>query len=114
MSFPGAPWPHTHPQEWPRRITDVVNSILRGRTNNYGTVTLTASVASTVVSLPSGSLSIYSNIIFDPLTDNAADELYGGTMYVTAANRDVDNQQFTITHSNNSQADREFRYCIIG
>jgi len=87
---------------------------MRGRTNNVGQVTLTANAASTVVSLAKGQLSKDSAIIFDPLTANAATELYGATMYVTSANRDVANKQFTITHANNANADKTFRYIIVG
>lgn len=114
MSFPGAPKRLSDPIPWCDKLADVINGIMLGRTNNYGTVTLTASAASTVVSLASGRLSIYSVILFDPLTANASTEIHGGTMYVTSANRNVDNQQFTITHANNAQVDRSFRYCIVG
>lgn len=104
----------TNPIEWCSRIALVLNNVMRGRTNNVGIVTLTANAATTVVTLAKGVLSQDSAIIFDPLTANAATELYGATMYILTANRNVTNKQYTITHANNSQNDRSFRYIIVG
>jgi hypothetical protein len=114
MSFEPVPFSMKDPLEWCRRIARVVNSLLQGKTNNTGTVTLTANAASTVVSLAQGRLGNDTLILFDPLTSNAAVQLAAGTMYVTTANRDVMGNQFTITHANNAQADRSFRYTLIG
>ena len=57
-------------------------------------------------------MSIQTVIHFDPVTANAAAEIYGGTMYVLTANR-AENT-FVITHANNAQADRSFIYTAIG
>ena len=86
----------------------VVNNIMRGKTNNVAEVTLTASAASTVVTnLVAGPDSC---ILFMPLTANAAAAMAAGTMYVSAQ----DKQEFTITHANNAQTDRSFRYIVVG
>jgi len=100
--------------EWCRRIAQTLNGAMRGRTNNTGQVTLTANAATTAVNLSRGRLSENSVILFDPLTANAATELYGATMYVLSANRNVSGEVFTITHANNAQTDRIFKYAIIG
>lgn len=113
-NYEGVPESMTDVRDWCFRISRVLNNVMRGRTNNVGTVTLTANAVSTVVTLAKGVLSNDSAIIFDPLTANAATELYGATMYVATANRDVTNKQFTITHANNANADRSFRYIIVG
>lgn len=113
-NYEGVPEYMANANDWCFRMSRVVNNIMRGRTNNVGTITLTANAVSTVVTLAKGVLSQDSAIIFDPLTANAATELYGVTMYVLTANRDVTNKQFTITHANNANADKSFRYIIVG
>lgn len=104
----------TNIPEWCRRISSTVNRMMAGRTNNTGQVTLTAGAASTAVPLPKGRLAENSLILFDPLTANAATELAAGTMYVLSSNRDVSNATFTITHANNVQTDRTFKYAFVG
>jgi hypothetical protein len=98
--------------DWCRRIAKTANGIMVGRTNNTGTVTLTASSATTVVNLAKGRLSEISLILFDAETANSATELASGSMYVSV--RNVSGSSFTITHTNNAQTDRSFRYAIIG
>lgn len=112
MSYPNPPKYMPNPLEWLRRTVEVINGIMQGRTNNYGSVTLTANVGSTVVTLPDHKISIYSVILFMPTTANAATEFGAGTMYISAT--DPAANTFTITHVNNAQADRTFRYAIIG
>jgi hypothetical protein len=111
MSFPGINRGYIDPLEWCRKITDVVNQIMQGRTNNYGEVTLSANAASTTVTLASGRLSTASEIHLTPRSLNASIEL-AGTAYISS--RDVANNQFTITHSNDASTDRTFGYAIIG
>jgi hypothetical protein len=115
FEYPGPPQLEPNPDNagivrWARQMTAWALRAMRGKTSNFGTVTLTASAASTVVTdekCTTGSV-----ILFDPLTANAAAELYGATMYVTAANRR--NGTFTIIHANNAQTDRDFRFMILG
>lgn len=90
------------------RLIDTINQLILGNSNNIGTVTLTASAASTTVlnSRVGGS----SFIGFMPTTANAATELAAGTMYVSSRTKG----EFVITHANNAQADRTFTYVHIG
>jgi hypothetical protein len=93
-----------------RQIGGVLNRVLSGKLNNLEEVTLVANAASTTLSDPR--LTVNSFISFDPLTANAAAEKAAGTLYVTTANRG--NSSFVITHANNAQVDRTFKYQIIG
>lgn len=95
---------------WLFSVADIIRSMLSGRLNATGTVTLTANSATTT--LTDARLSIDSFVAFDPMTANAATELYGATMYVLTANRT--NGVWTITNANNANADRTFKYLIIG
>lgn len=91
-----------------RQISQVVNNILEGKLNSTGSVTLTASAASTVVN--DNRAGYESVILFMPKTANAAAEQAAGGMFVSSRGK----QTFTITHANNSQSDRSFDYIIIG
>ena len=88
------------------QIGQVVNNILRGKLNATGTVTLTASSATTTLQDPR--LSGSSFIGFMAQTANAAAAL--GGLYVTAQ----DSGAATLNHANNAQADKTFTYLIIG
>ena len=91
-----------------REVATIVNNILDGKINSTGTVTLTASAATTVVTEDrAGATSV---ILFMPTTANAAAEQAAGGMFVSSRGK----QTFTITHANNSQADRTFDYIVIG
>ena len=91
-----------------REVATIVNNILDGKINSTGTVTLTASAATTVVTEDrTGATSV---ILFMPTTANAAAEQAAGGMFVSSRGK----QTFTITHANNSQADRTFDYIVIG
>ena len=90
------------------RTAYAVRQLAQGRSNAVGTVTLTASAASTVVSFAncaSGSVPLLT-----PTTANAAAEIGNGTMYVSA----VANGSFTLTHANNVQTDRTFLFVCLG
>lgn len=91
-----------------RRIAVAVRQLGEGRSNATGEVTLTANAASTDVTAivcSSGS-----TVLLQSTTANAATEIANGTGYVSA----VANGSFTITHANNSQTDRIFRWVAIG
>jgi hypothetical protein len=91
-----------------RQTAQAVNLLIDGKFNSTGTVTLTASAASTAVTdYRAGPDSV---IVFTPTTANAAAEQGGGTMYLSARAK----QGFTLTHANNSQTDRTFLYIVIG
>lgn len=112
MSFDGVPNHMLDTNDWLRRVARVVNSLLLGKTNNVHSVTLTASQASTTVTLAAGLLGKDTVILFSPITANAAAEIGNGTMYLSS--RDVLNNTFTVTHANNAQTDRTFSYVLIG
>ncbi len=95
----------------PRDVALAVNQALKGKINSVGTVTLTASAASTTV--PNAFASSVSAILLFPQTAHAAAELGNGTAYIAPGDV-VDGVSFKITHANNSQADRTFGYAILG
>ena len=92
----------------PREISQVVNGILDGKVNSTGSFTCTTSATTTVVTdFRAGADSI---ILLMPTTANAAAEMGNGTAFISARAK----QSFTVTHANNSQADRTFGYAILG
>lgn len=91
-----------------RKQNEVIRQVMDGKTNNTGTVTLTASVASTaVIDARCGGNSV---VLFSPTTSNASLEVAAGTIFVSSYGK----KTFTITHANNSQSDRTFKYVIVG
>lgn len=90
------------------RFAVSIQGLAAGRSNATGTVTLTASAASTAVTAPNcGTGSVP---ILVPTTANASAETGNGTIYVSA----VANGSFTITHANNAQTDRTFLWVALG
>lgn len=99
-------------QSSPRDTANVINGALEGKLNCLFDGTLTANAGSTTfteATAPGASrIAPDSFVGWMPRTANAAAALSG--MYVSAqANGSV-----TITHANNAQADRTFRFAIIG
>lgn len=87
------------------RLSDAINNILRGKLNNGGTVTLTANSATTTLTdIRIGTESV---ILLQPTTANASTAL-ANVYFGTPGNGTV-----TITHTNNAQTDRSFRYSVI-
>jgi hypothetical protein len=70
-----------------------------------GEVTLAASVTTTAVT--DNRVTKNSVIVLSPTTANAAGAL--ATTWIA----DYDTNEFTVTHANNSQTDRTFRYIIL-
>ena len=89
------------------KIAEQVHLLSRSRD---GEVTLNAGATITVVTDPT--LTPDSVLHFDPLTANAAAELYAGTMYVLPVNRLLGS--FMITHLNAGTTDRTFRWIALG
>ena len=91
----------------PRAISEVVNGIMNGKTNNTGKITLNQSATSTqILDRRIGGDSV---ILFMPLNLRAAEELAHGAMFVSARNQGT----ATISHRNqNHQMD--FAYVIVG
>lgn len=99
--FRGLPLAHSQ-----RDVYEIVNSLRDGKVNSTGSVTLTASSATTTVSdLRAGQDSV---ILFMPTTANAAAAI--GGLYVSSRGK----QTFTLTHANNAQTDRTFSYAVLG
>lgn len=89
-----------------RIIADAVNNLIAGKARVTGSVTLTASATSTVVSdnqFESGMVPV-----LIPTTANAATAL--ATTYVSARSKG----SFTLTHASNAQADKSFLYVRLG
>ena len=93
-----------------RQIASTATRAIGGKTNNVGEITLDANAASSTLTDPR--LTYFSALLFDPMTANAAADLYGGGMYITDANRN--NGSFVITHPNTADTDKTFRYVIVG
>lgn len=101
--------------DFEREVVNVVNGVMLGKTNNVGTVTLTANQDTTTVTVPPGLIGESTVIIFSPNTLNAAKALtHNGTGSMYVSSRDVLNNQFTINHQNNGETDRSFSYVFIG
>lgn len=89
-----------------RKIADAIFQLLNGKTNNYGTVTLTANAGSTAVTFDKAGIN--SRITLSPQTANAAGAI--GTTYVSAKGK----KTFTLSHANNAQTDRIFDFVVTG
>lgn len=92
-----------------RDLTKIILSlqqIAAGRSNGTGQVTLVAGVITTTVD--DANVAAGSVIILSPLTSNAAAAMATTWQSFTA------NKQFVLTHDNNAQTDRTFRYAIHG
>ena len=100
MARPPVTW---HKEDEHRRLlAQSIGGLLDGRSFNAGSVTLTASTATTVVS--DRRAGVDSVITFMPKTANAAAEIGAGSMYVSARG----DESFTITHASNAQTDRDW------
>lgn len=93
---------------WGRRAIDTISAALRGKTNNRGEITLTAGAATTT--LTDEKIGADSVIALQAMTANAAAEIGAGTLYFSA----MTGGAATITHANNAQTDRTFRYTVTG
>lgn len=93
-----------------KKINISIQQLAAGRSNAIGIVTLTANVATTTVT--DKNCATGSVITPMPTTANASAEVGAGTMYIATAT--ILNGSFVITHANNAQTDRIFRYAIIG
>ena len=88
----------------PRNVSEVVNNAMNGKTNNVGTVTLTASTTTTTIT--DERLGFNSVILLSPLTANAAAQ----TPYVSTKAKG----SAVITHTSVVSTDLDFDYIIVG
>ena len=87
-----------------RRIVQAINVNVDGQ---IGTITLTASVATST--LTDDRITHNSVLLLMPTTAIASTEQGAGTIYIgTSVNGSA-----TITHANNAQTDRTFKYLIF-
>lgn len=112
MSFPLPSLNNPNTANWLRELATSIRGIMSGKTNNTGSVTLTASAASTTVTLAAGQITDDSVVVLSPRTANASAEIGAGTIYIGTTSGS--NNNFIITHANNAQTDRTFRYAIFG
>lgn len=90
-----------------RFFAEAINNLLNKRMDAVGEVTLAANVTTTVVT--DNRVTKNSVICLSPTTANAAGAL--ATSYI--ADGGYATHEFTITHANNAQTDRTFRYIIL-
>ena len=91
-----------------RLIAAAVQGLFDGRSNNFGSVTLTANQATTVVT--DKRVGSSSKLFLFPKTANAATDFGSGNMYISSVGKET----FTITHTNDANADKTFDYIVIG
>jgi hypothetical protein len=91
----------------PREISEVVNNLVEGKSNNTGTVTL-AVASATTTTINDERIGYDSVITFMPTTANAAGALTN--LYVSAKTKG----SATLTHSANVAADKTYSYIIVG
>lgn len=89
-----------------QRHAESINGLIAGKLDVTGEVTLTAGVASTVVEDNQFESNMVPVLI--PTTANAATAL--ATTYLSAR----DKGSFTLTHANNAETDRTYRYVRLG
>lgn len=94
-----------------KKVIRSVQQLGSGRSNAHGTVTLTVSVATTVVTVSqTGLITPSSTVLLGPTTAAAAAEQASGNLYVSSIGTDT----FTITHTNSVTAGRTFRWAVHG
>jgi hypothetical protein len=91
----------------PREISEVVNNLVEGKSNNTGTVTL-AVASATTTTLYDERIGYDSVIVFMPTTANAASAMTN--IYVSAKTQG----SATLTHSANTSADKTYGYIVVG
>lgn len=89
-----------------RQVANVLNNVLSGKTNNTSSFTVAANAATTT--LTNSRIGANSVILLMPTTANAAAAL--ANVYFTGFLEG----SCTVNHANNAQADRTFRYAVIG
>jgi predicted CopG family antitoxin len=91
----------------PRSISEVVNNLVEGKSNNTGDITLNASSATTTT-ISDERIGYNSIILLMPTTANAVASLTN--VYVSARTKG----SATLTHSANTNTDKTYGYIIVG
>ena len=89
----------------PREISEVVNNIMNGKTNNTGDFTTTQST--TTSTIYDERIGYNSVILFTPMNDKAASEM--ASLYISALNKG----SATIHHGSHN-FDCIFKYIVVG
>jgi len=93
-------------EEWLRQIALSINLLIDGQSNAIGEFTLLDGEVSTVVN--DSRVGANARIFLMPITANAAAAI--PTTFISS----IGKQTFTISHANNAQTDKTFKYGIIG
>ena len=109
LLLPPIPQAVADPREWIEEAAPLLQQVREGKLDAVAELTLEENVATTV--LTDNRLAFDTAIIAVPATQNAALELYGGTMWIDLANRLPGSA--TINHANNAQTDRTFQFVLI-
>ena len=104
--FETPPIRHAIIDEWVHKIAYILGNVMDGKTNNTGSVTLTASTTTTTVT--NARIGVDTQISLTPTTANAATAL--GTTYQSSNAAG----SLVLTHANNAQTDRTFKYTLVG
>lgn len=110
MAYLDPPEYRPDPIMWLRQMTRVVKGIMQGKTNNVGTVTLSAGTTTTTVTLAEGRLGSDTHISLTATTASAKTSAGAGM----SVSKNVANKTFTITHDNTADVDKTFTYALIG
>lgn len=89
----------------PREISEVVNNLVEGKSNNTGNFTTTQSTTTSTIN--DERIGYDSVILFTPMNDKAAAEM--ASVYISALNKG----SATITHGSHN-FDCIFKYIVVG
>ena len=89
-----------------RQLREIVAGAMQGKTNNTGTVTLTAS--STTTTLTDPRIGAESVVLLTPQTAAAK------TAYVAGIYQACTTGSATLTHASNAAVDQTFGYVVVG
>ena len=90
-----------------REISEIVNNLVEGKTNNTGSITL-AVASATTTTIYDERIGYNSVILLMPTTANAVASLTN--VYVSARAKG----SATLTHSANTNTDKTYGYIIVG
>ena len=91
----------------PREISEVVNNLVEGKSNNTGEITL-AVASATTTTIYDERIGYNSVMLLMPTTANAASVM--STTYIGTTNKG----NAVITHTANTLTDKKYRYIIVG
>lgn len=93
-------------ERWMFRAASIVNAMLDGKLNSFGSFTLTAASTTTVVNDPRAGI----DSVVLPMPRSATAAAAMTALYVSAKGKGT----FTLTHDNTADIDRTFDYVVIG